>query len=314
MSEKALIGILVIILSCLVIVLSVVALNPANGGNTDDSDYDSGENSSIPVVTSSESEDYSTDNTSSDQPSEESLLESGNSQEESFEISDEEREWTYAIDITPYLRYIDPEDHDEFTILVNKASSPLPANYVPKNLVLSPNARPGRQENCYMNATVAKALEAFLKEAAYYGYKDITVTNAYRSYDYQYYLFYDYYFKQEASRNPGKTQEEVLRIVETYCFPPGRSEHQTGLCMDMHNVDVGKQETFNNTPAARWLEENAYRFGFILRYPAGKEHITGAVYESWHFRFVGRTLATYLHDNGLTLDEYYAGNHDAYNK
>ena len=106
----------------------------------------------------------------------------------------------------------------------------------------------------------------------------------------------------------------MLRIVETYCFPPGRSEHQTGLCMDMHNVDVGKQETFNNTPAARWLEENAYRFGFILRYPAGKEHITGAVYESWHFRFVGRTLATYLHDNGLTLDEYYAGNHDAYNK
>ena len=103
-------------------------------------------------------------------------------------------------------------------------------------------------------------------------------------------------------------------FTRQYVALPGCSEHQTGLCMDMHNVDVGKQETFNNTPAARWLEENAYRFGFILRYPAGKEHITGAVYESWHFRFVGRTLATYLHDNGLTLDEYYAGNHDAYNK
>ncbi|MFA7099093.1 MAG: M15 family metallopeptidase [Eubacteriales bacterium] len=211
----------------------------------------------------------------------------------------------YAIDISPYLEYIAPKDFPQYQIYVSKNTPSLASDYVPADMVVSPNARPGREDNCLMVKTAAKALEALLKEAAFYGYDDITVTNAYRSYALQSYLFNDYYFKIEASNHPGLTSEEIRKIVSSYSFPPGHSEHQTGLCVDMHNLPVGNQESFNNTPAAKWLEENSYRFGFILRYPEGGEVKTGAVYESWHYRFVGRALATLLYEKSLTLDEFY---------
>lgn len=212
----------------------------------------------------------------------------------------------YSFDISPYLKFIDPEDLAYYSLLVNKDTPPLRADYAPRTLVLSKNARSGREDQCYMDATAAMALEAFLKEAAFAGFPDISVTNAYRSYNTQNYLFNDYYFKMEAAANPGLSKDEVLKRVADYCFPPGQSEHQTGLCCDMHNVPVGAQERFNNSDAAVWLQENACHFGFILRYPEGKESITGAVYESWHFRFVGRTVAVYLYKNDLTLDEFYS--------
>jgi len=86
---------------------------------------------------------------------------------------------------------------------------------------------------------------------------------------------------------------------------PGQSEHQTGLVVDISTVsyECYLDNCFADTGDGQWLVNNSYRFGFILRYPEGKESITGYQYESWHFRYVGIDLATALHESGLTLDE-----------
>ncbi|MDF2908056.1 MAG: putative D-alanyl-D-alanine carboxypeptidase, partial [Herbinix sp.] len=81
----------------------------------------------------------------------------------------------------------------------------------------------------------------------------------------------------------------------------GHSEHQTGLAVDINDLE----ETFADTPEGRWLAEHSFLFGFILRYPKGKEFITGYQYEPWHFRYVGKELAYNLYQSGLTYDEYY---------
>lgn len=90
-----------------------------------------------------------------------------------------------------------------------------------------------------------------------------------------------------------------------YIAYPGQSEHQTGLAVDISTISRNcyLSECFANTDDGLWLVDNAYKFGFILRYPKGKESITGYQYEPWHFRYVGIDLATALKDSGLTLDE-----------
>ena len=92
-----------------------------------------------------------------------------------------------------------------------------------------------------------------------------------------------------------------------YSAAPGRSEHQTGLAIDIScaSEGFGLETTFADTPEGIWVAENAHRFGFILRYPKDKEDITGYNYEPWHIRYVGTELAGYLYETGLTLDEYY---------
>ena len=92
-----------------------------------------------------------------------------------------------------------------------------------------------------------------------------------------------------------------------YSAAPGRSEHQTGLAIDIScaSEGYGLEDSFADTPEGIWVSENAHRFGFILRYPKDKEHITGYNYEPWHIRYVGTELAGYLYETGLTLDEYY---------
>lgn len=241
----------------------------------------------------------------------------------------------YAVDMTEYEEYVCPENPDRFVFLVNP-SHPLASDFVPEDLVWCTSIREGRPEKwSYMDATANKALEAFLAEAAHYGFDDITVTNAYRSYSSQASLFSgyvssdlkeDYYCDtcneyidysyekhlvdngycalcQTELRRP--TEEETTAHVLTYSTRPGTSEHQSGLCCDMHNLP-STSSAFDDTPEAIWLAENAHRFGFILRYPKNTQHITGIKHESWHFRFVGREAATEIYLAGITLDEYLA--------
>ena len=91
--------------------------------------------------------------------------------------------------------------------------------------------------------------------------------------------------------------------ADTYSARPGHSEHQTGLAFDLNSID----DSFSNTYEGQWVHDNCYRFGLILRYPKGKESITGYMYESWHMRYVGVELATKLYNDGdwITLEEYY---------
>ena len=90
-----------------------------------------------------------------------------------------------------------------------------------------------------------------------------------------------------------------------YSAMPGYSEHQTGLAIDITNERTNRSigSWFNDTPQASWLYENAYKYGFILRYPEGKEDITKYSYEPWHIRYVGN-IASYIYNNNLTLEEY----------
>ena len=86
---------------------------------------------------------------------------------------------------------------------------------------------------------------------------------------------------------------------------PGFSEHQTGMAIDIQTYG-SKTSTFEEFDEFKWLSKNAYKYGFILRYPKDKEYLTGYEYESWHYRYVGKEAAKYIHENNITFDEYYA--------
>ena len=108
-----------------------------------------------------------------------------------------------------------------------------------------------------------------------------------------------------------KSQEETYNLylktygkkyAESYVTHPGYSEHQTGLAVD---IKAESSNTFAGTKESKWLNENAYKYGFILRYESETEEITGIKYESWHYRYVGNEIAEYLKENEMTYDEYY---------
>lgn len=120
------------------------------------------------------------------------------------------------------------------------------------------------------------------------------IRSAYRSFEKQYEIN-QYYLKTD----PGG-----IASVDTYSAPAGASEHQTGLALDLDN-GTGLTTDFDETPAGKWLHENAYKYGFIIRFPKNKEHITGYHYEPWHFRYIGKEAAeSFGPHNSLTLEEY----------
>ena len=131
-----------------------------------------------------------------------------------------------------------------------------------------------------------------------------TVASAYRSTDSQRQLFDE---DVEARVSEGMTEDEAREETARWTMPPGCSEHETGLAVDIVATDNQRlDDTQEQTPETIWLHENCWRFGFILRYPAGKEDVTGIDYESWHYRYVGIEAARYLTEQQLTLDEFWA--------
>ena len=94
--------------------------------------------------------------------------------------------------------------------------------------------------------------------------------------------------------------------ADSYAARPGYSEHQTGLALDITSLEHPFIKEFTESDEFAWLKNNAHKYGFILRYPQGKEHITGYSNESWHFRYVGIDIATQIFNEGITFDEYYA--------
>lgn len=225
---------------------------------------------------------------------------------EGLEISepqdDPSSDFEYKIDITPYLEYIDPAENAEYLILVN-TENPLTATDIPSDLTDVVDTRSDRA-TVQMRLYAEKALEAFLREARENGYSDVTVTSAYRSYNTQDYLF-NYYVSREMQSHADWTRAQAEAYVMTYSCRPGTSEHQSGLCIDMHNL-ASADVSFADQPAARWLAENCWRFGFVLRFPADKTEITGISYEPWHFRYVGRTAAVEMTTLHMCLEEYTA--------
>ncbi|MCH5184172.1 MAG: M15 family metallopeptidase [Oscillospiraceae bacterium] len=210
----------------------------------------------------------------------------------------------YAIDMTDWEQYVCPADPMEYVFLVD-ATHTLAANFEPEDLVWIKDMRKDRPEYySKLRFCAEKALEAFLEEGRQYGIDDVKVSNGFRSYSIQKSLF-ESYKNDERAKHPDYTEEQIEALVLTYSLRPGTSEHQSGLCVDMHN-QINTDLSFAGTKAAIWLEENCYRFGFILRYPEDKEDITTVMFEPWHFRFVGREAATEMHDLGMCLEEYCA--------
>ena len=149
----------------------------------------------------------------------------------------------------------------------------------------------------YNPGEVPEAVEAYkeMESAALKDGHKITPFSSFRSYEYQQTL-YDKYVARDGKAN-----------ADRYSARPGYSEHQTGLAFDIGEVgrqDLWLTEEFGETPAGQWLVNNAHKYGFILRYPKGKEEITGFMYESWHFRYLGKDIAVKVYESGLTLEEY----------
>ena len=115
-----------------------------------------------------------------------------------------------------------------------------------------------------------------------------------------------------------RTKEKQTELYEaaadkSYVSLPGHSEHQTGLAVDVQLINGGIRD-FGETPQGKWLKNNAYKFGFILRYPEDKIEMTGISYEPWHFRYVGLPHAAFMKNNNLCFEEYidWLGEHDGY--
>ncbi len=141
-----------------------------------------------------------------------------------------------------------------------------------------------------------------MKEAAAEDGVTILIASPYRDYDRQVYLF-DKKIKSYLDR--GMNYLEAYKYASQIVNIPGSSEHQTGLALDIVSNDYSKlNEGFAKTDAGKWLAQNCQDYGFILRYPKGKEYVTSIDYEPWHFRYVGVEAATIIMEEGITLEEF----------
>lgn len=184
---------------------------------------------------------------------------------------------------------------DNLAVVVNKERG-LPQDYVPANLVKPniPFSFDGESEKKYLQKEAAEALEQLFAKAKEDGIELFGVSG-YRSYQTQHAIFH---------YNVQTQGEEEARQFSAY---PGQSEHQTGLSIDVSSRSAGLalEQLFGDTEEGQWLEEHAALFGFIIRYPEGKEHITGYAYEPWHIRYVGTVIARDIIEQDITLEEYF---------
>lgn len=197
------------------------------------------------------------------------------------------------------------EEPLEKPLLANK-QYPLGEDYAPEKLSQIPTDLTLYGKNIGMENEAAEAAVQLLRALHKAGYTDIMITSGYRTYAYQQSLF-NTYLSQEQAKHPDWSRERCEQEVLTYSARPGTSEHQTGLCMDLISTqNVVLDESFAENPVYAYLQENAHRFGFILRYPEGKESVTGYTYEPWHYRYVGVAVAEKMHaeDPSMTLEEY----------
>lgn len=179
-------------------------------------------------------------------------------------------------------------------ILANRGH-PLPKNYS-LSLRYICNGRLQASEYLY-DSLVKMFADAKIKGYSYW------IASAYRSYEKQQSLVDE---DVNICMGRGMTYEAALKEVYKETMPAGCSEHQTGLALDIlcsgnTNMDVSQMEE----PGNKWLRNNCYKYGFILRYPENKSSITGVNFEPWHFRYVGKEAAKYIMKNNLTLEEFY---------
>jgi len=180
----------------------------------------------------------------------------------------------------------------DYSILVNK-TNPIPHNY---------NVELISYDSRYKNNILVekKTLESFMlfQKDALNNEIEMDIESGYRTHEYQQMLV------------DNLIKEKGIEYASKYIAMPYHSEHETGLALDICIYINDKcliEHDITNLEQTVWIQYSAYKYGFILRYPKGKENITGYNYEPWHFRYVGVELAKYLFNNDLTLEEYYTG-------
>ena len=152
-------------------------------------------------------------------------------------------------------------------------------------------------ERCYAD------LQKMMDDCRASGAKPL-ICSSYRTQEKQQELFDNKVNKLKAQ---GDTDDEARSKAAQVIAIPGTSEHQTGLAVDIVDIDnQNMDETQEDTPAQQWMMKNSWQYGFVFRYPANKTNITGISYESWHYRYVGRQAAQVMYEQGLCLEEYLA--------
>jgi len=184
---------------------------------------------------------------------------------------------------------------DSLWVVVNKGRT-LPGSYVPANLVVPHIMLQGAStdSNMHVRADTAAALEQLVDGAQNQGI-DLMLLSGYRSYDYQVGV-YSAFVRQDEVQN-----------ADTFSARPGHSEHQTGLAAGL-GAAAGKcalDQCFGDLPEGKWLAQNAYKYGFIIRYQKNTQNLTGYEYEPWHVRYVGQPLAAKLQVSGQTLEQFF---------
>jgi len=182
-------------------------------------------------------------------------------------------------------------DPSSITVVINKQRPFDPIDWAPDDLV-APNI-PNRKGQP-LRAEAARAIEKMYAAAKADG-APFVIGSAYRSYSLQVATF------------NGFVARDGVAAAETYSARPGHSEHQTGLVADIDdNGGCYLEACFGETAAGKWVASNGHRYGFIVRYQPDQQETSGYIYEPWHLRYVGVTVATEMHDQGiLNLEDYF---------
>lgn len=230
---------------------------------------------------------------------------------ETSEVTDDHVNDQYIVSITPQSENRDQEIPEQITettsvtpvaleitdkgsdiILVNK-TNPIPEGYEPDLVIIENDLRCDRQ--------ALEPIQNMIKDAQDEGIK-LIISSAYRDYDRQKDLF-DKKLKQYMLY--GYSYAEAYKKTATENSIPKTSEHEIGLAFDMVSEDHEKMnEAFGSSDAGKWLEKNCFNYGFIIRYPKGKQEVTGIIYEPWHIRYVGKEVAKEIYKEHITLEEY----------
>ncbi|GAA1571152.1 M15 family metallopeptidase [Leucobacter aridicollis] len=184
------------------------------------------------------------------------------------------------------------DDPASLWVISNKSRPLDPVDWAPSDLVATSGVE--NEFDQPLREPAARAVEALIGAAADAGHS-VWIISAYRDYGTQVALY------------DGYVDRDGAAAADRYSARPGHSEHQTGLVVDLDDHgDCYLDGCFGDTPAGKWLAENAADYGFVIRYPEGKEQVTGFMPEPWHFRFVGTELALEMRDQGVTtLEEFF---------
>jgi len=192
------------------------------------------------------------------------------------------------------LKALEIKGNQEMLILVNKQNG-LSPNYKPDDLTKINEYAPGRDESTrYMRKEAGESINLMLEDAKELGL-DVVITTAFRNYNLQKIIFENNVLKSGSIEEANKTSAK-----------PGESEHQTGLAADLSSSKINYElnTSFGGLDEGKWISQNAWKYGFILRYQEDKVEITGYNYEPWHIRYVGKEFAKYIYENKLTLEEF----------